>query len=134
MQRALRELAAALEEEAASQRRAPRAEASPERCASPPASSTASYSSWSRVGGPCERAASTRVRPLATIRLCKLSSSFPCLLRGYQLPQWCVEHPLISTWSWRIPCSRGEWDGFRPRGSNSSKAFQAASYPPLASA
>ena len=66
VQRALRELAAALEEEAASQHRAPRAEASPKRCASPSASSTASYSSWSRVGGPCERAASTRVRPLAT--------------------------------------------------------------------
>ena len=60
-------LAAALEEEAAGQRRAPRAEASPKRCASPSASSTASYSSWSRVGGPCERAAE-RVPASAVVR------------------------------------------------------------------
>ena len=112
VQRALRELAAALEEEATSQRRAPRAEASPKRCASPSASSTTSYSSW--IGGPCERAASTRVRPLA---------ADPPVQTQQQLPLPLVEHRLISTWSWRTPCSRCEWDGFGPRGFNST--FQA---------
>ena len=64
VQRALRELASALEEEAADNGRAPRGPPSRGRGTSPSASSTASYSSWSRVGGPCERAAATRVDPL----------------------------------------------------------------------